>query len=350
MKSIRSKSTLTIMGSAIGMAVGNSLALGNSLQDSGFEPGTAPLVPFTAPQDGRWAAEDADLIVGSENDVFPIQEGMIRLNPSVLTASQVSQWVDVSSMAALIDAGRVTARFRALLNSPDPAASAGLSLTARTAIPGASLGAVVCPSHILDADTTTWEYCFAGYDSPFVLPVGTRAVEAQFSYSNSSIVLGGYADEAVLDLAVLPIVASGLFHTPLGQANLSLDMAGDLVVSNIGASGQDGVTIQIGESDGLDFSISPAQPPDGAVLTISKIGQLNGVPDQPLSTLTTTVVGAESVLEPDFAPLGASTYTVVALNQGVVVAQVSGLSGAAVTHDSETAIFGSRKNRKVHPP
>ena len=341
MKTIYSQRILILMSVATGMAVGNSLALGNSLQDSGFEPGTAALVSFTAPLDGRWAAEDADLIVGPDNGVFPIRDGMIRLNPTGGSASQVSQWVDVSSLAAEIDAGRVTARFRALHNSPDPAASAGLSLNARTAIPGASLANALCPGHVIDADINTWEYCFVGYDSPFVLPVGTRAVEAQISFSNSSITLGGYADEGVLELTVAPLAGSGVIHLPEGQANLSVGMAGEIVVSNIGSSGEDGVTIQIGESDGFDFSISPAQPPDGTVLTISKIGQLNGVPDQLLITETTRIVGGETVLEPDFSPLGASTYTVVALNQGVVVAQRSGLTGAVITHDSGAGIFGN---------
>jgi len=42
----------------------------------------------------------------------------------------------------------------------------------------------------------------------------------------------------------------GLDHNPLGNAQLSSD-GGRLTVSNIGSSGKDGVSIDLGESQGL---------------------------------------------------------------------------------------------------
>ena len=53
----------------------------------------------------------------------------------------------------------------------------------------------------------------------------------------------------------------GLDHNPLGEAELSSD-DGRLTVSNIGSSGKDGVSIDLGESQGL-FSEVHFGPPGG---------------------------------------------------------------------------------------
>lgn len=55
----------------------------------------------------------------------------------------------------------------------------------------------------------------------------------------------------------------GLHHTPLGAASLGTDPAGRLVVSNIGSSGQDGVSIDLGKTTG--FAMQPDIGPSGAL-------------------------------------------------------------------------------------
>ncbi|MHC4218593.1 MAG: hypothetical protein ACYSU7_09085, partial [Planctomycetota bacterium] len=61
-----------------------------------------------------------------------------------------------------------------------------------------------------------------------------------------------------------PINAFGLTHTPLGQAQLN-DSGGTLTVSNIGSSGKDGVSIDLGAAEGfeceLDFGPRLQLPP-----------------------------------------------------------------------------------------
>ena len=50
-----------------------------------------------------------------------------------------------------------------------------------------------------------------------------------------------------------PFLAYGLGHAPLGDANLGVQTSGNLVVSNIGSSGQDSVSINLGEVDPLEM-------------------------------------------------------------------------------------------------
>ncbi|MCG8408986.1 MAG: hypothetical protein MI923_27590 [Phycisphaerales bacterium] len=283
----------------------------NLLVDRGFEPGSASLVSFVAPLDGRWAAEDADIVTGPDNGIYPIRDGMLRLNSTSLDASQVSQWIDVSSMAALIDDGRVAARFRALVNSPDPAANGGLILTARSGIPGTQLGSV-SSTIVLDSDPNTWRHLFAGYGSHFILPAGTRAVEVQFSFDNDSIVLGAYGDEAVLELEVLWF---GRPHVPLGLAVLGAGMDGSLTVSNIGSSGEDGVAIEVGQADALSVTtpFDPASMPIGSFTESREVVEIAG------ATQTVGYSRMERLpqglrVNSNFSGLGASTYTLTLLN------------------------------------
>ena len=58
-------------------------------------------------------------------------------------------------------------------------------------------------------------------------------------------------------LAINQLDAFGLSHTSLGGAQLGFDPVGNLVVSNIGSSGQDGVSIDLGEVRGMSMDIDP---------------------------------------------------------------------------------------------
>jgi|GEM_PF-2380390 len=146
-------------------------------------------------------------------------------------------------------------------------------------------------------------------------------------------------------------IYAGLPHLPLGQAKVGVDSDDDLRIWNLGSTPDDGVAIDLGESDGLDLELIPGALPEGSVVTLSKIGRLAGMPDQLLATLTTTIVGGDHVLEPDFAPLGASMYTAQAFLGDVMVQEVSGLTGAAVSHAAASALFGNLfKRKKAHPP
>ncbi|MCH8149383.1 MAG: hypothetical protein IH987_15610 [Planctomycetes bacterium] len=125
----------------------------------------------------------------------------------------------------------------------------------------------------------------------------------------------------------------GLVNCPLGQANLDV-IDGNLVVSNIGASGNDGVSVTL---------------PPGVVLTgfelaaggshvTSAIGVVNGVPGQPTGqVLVESISATEKQSTPDFSAIGASTYTLQILDGDVVVYEEAGRSGPATTSIKKTS-------------
>ena len=103
---------------------------------------------------------------------------------------------------------------------------------------------------------------------------------------------------------------------------------GELVLENLGSSGQDGVSV-IGERtccrvDELGVSISDAaqsSPAPGVVLFESH-GSLGGIPDQPLGTLACTFESDEWAYVPDFSAIGATGYRVLLYRNGAQIADV----------------------------
>ena len=129
---------------------------------------------------------------------------------------------------------------------------------------------------------------------------------------------------------------AGLPHTALGQATLMEATDGALLVSNIGSSGQDGVSVALpSDLTAWEAHWQPLDPldalPVGAYVREALIGTGNGVVNGVLGTLQVTKAGTSNhVVSADFSPLGASTYTVQAYRQGVLVAQATNQPGAAL--------------------
>ena len=129
---------------------------------------------------------------------------------------------------------------------------------------------------------------------------------------------------------------AGLSHTALGQATLTEATDGALLVSNIGSSGQDGVSVALpSDLTAWEAHWQPLDPldalPVGAYVREALIGTGNGVVNGVLGTLQVTKAGTSNhVVSADFSPLGASTYTVQAYRQGVLVAQATNQPGAAL--------------------
>jgi len=126
--------------------------------------------------------------------------------------------------------------------------------------------------------------------------------------------------------------AFGLTHSSLGSAALTLDPIDNLlIVNNIGSSGIDGVSIDVGETEGrlttFQFEAPLWEPVD--VMTVMALGQKGGTPGQPLMGLQTQGHATGLEITPDFSPLGATTHTTnLFLNDSLVFSQ-SGMSGPA---------------------
>jgi hypothetical protein len=84
---------------------------------------------------------------------------------------------------------------------------------------------------------------------------------------------------------------NGLEHCPLGDAKLSLTEEG-LLVENIGESGKDGVSILPGQAQGLITTTNGLDPktlPEGANLTSTAVGQVNGMPNTPIAAVIVNI-------------------------------------------------------------
>ena len=145
-------------------------------------------------------------------------------------------------------------------------------------------------------------------------------------FGGSSPSVNGETWEDVVD------VHSGLRHAALGQATLSTDpMTGDLLVSNIGSSGQDGVSIALGEAQGflpeVDLPLSAMAA--GTTATAYARGRIGGLADQPAGWMAVRRTTNGTELLPDFSDLGASSYQLNVYDAGQLIFSQPGMSGTA---------------------
>lgn len=136
-----------------------------------------------------------------------------------------------------------------------------------------------------------------------------------------------------------PVVYQGLSNNALGNATLAM-ANGDLIVSNLSSSGQDGVSISVltnltGLAVGWQTLDVSNTLPIGAYVRAQAIGPLNGV-DGALGAVQVTKAGTSNyTVTADFSPLGASNYVVTAYLAGNVVAQMTNEAGVIVGGSDE---------------
>jgi hypothetical protein len=138
---------------------------------------------------------------------------------------------------------------------------------------------------------------------------------------------------------------AGLHFLSLGNAMLNLS-SNQLTLGNFGTNSQAGCTIQDPKniSDGaaksqavdVEFHMNSQDVsntlPQGAYLQSQMIGTTNGITNGVLGMITATKAGTTNyAISADFSPVGASTYTVKAYYQGVVVAQATNQPGSSLT-------------------
>jgi hypothetical protein len=148
------------------------------------------------------------------------------------------------------------------------------------------------------------------------------------------------------------LVYQGLTNTSLGSATLSLSN-NQLVVSNIGTDGQDGVAVEMNQPGTPTtlvtswLSLDPSNAlPVGAYLQEQVIGTAGAVSNGVLGSLTITKMGTSNYVDSmDFTSLGATSATVQVYNGNTLVgqAQVGGSSGplyevAEEPNDGDTTV------------
>lgn len=142
-------------------------------------------------------------------------------------------------------------------------------------------------------------------------------------------------DVGLMRVRRISLSTFGTFQTALGNAILTADNeAGTLTVSNIGPSGLDGVSTDLGnvETAGYTFEDLETNGPYGvgAQLSFSVRGDRDGVPDTQLGTLrfTETATGEKDITA-DYPQ--SSTYLLIVRNNGSTVATIPGHTGLVAT-------------------
>jgi CubicO group peptidase (beta-lactamase class C family) len=121
-----------------------------------------------------------------------------------------------------------------------------------------------------------------------------------------------------------PLSYGGLCHTPLGLATLNVNTNGELEVAGFGASGQDGVRIDLGESQGLNFSYRNAPGLNNGDLAIQILARNTAGQEFPAVRLLQHYEGGKVSVEPSYA-----SYEWKLLLRGEEVYRRGGASGPA---------------------
>ena len=114
-------------------------------------------------------------------------------------------------------------------------------------------------------------------------------------------------------------------HQGLGQAHMNADPNGHLVVSNIGSSGLDGVSIDLDELEiGRGFEWLPLPPmPPGSFLETQAFGGRPDTNDVFLGSLRLASTGTGLEITPDYSPLGSTMVQLQFFSDGQLVDIVS---------------------------
>ena len=119
----------------------------------------------------------------------------------------------------------------------------------------------------------------------------------------------------------------------LGSSTLTATTESTLVVSNIGSSGNDGVSVDLGRADKWNAEWLPLDStgtlPNGAYFTVEAIGIANGVDVVSLGEGKAMKTPSGWEVSADYSSSGATTQTVEVYSGGVVVASASGHTGPA---------------------
>jgi hypothetical protein len=108
------------------------------------------------------------------------------------------------------------------------------------------------------------------------------------------------------------VTVFGLKHYPVGNATLNVNGSGQLEVSNIGSSGDDGVMVLLPpgvvrwDMKTLDLGDAgnPGNPiPDGAHVRLTSLGSIDGIPDQIITVAHYEDTGSAVYATMDFSAL-----------------------------------------------
>lgn len=140
------------------------------------------------------------------------------------------------------------------------------------------------------------------------------------------------AGDEPLDLQGVAVQQFGLFSMALGTARLEAS-AGQLLVRELGASGQDGIAVSLPDVESVDLDFAPLEVgeplPVGAFIEVGAQGRFEGVPDQSLGSVRIEKTGENEglLVSADFAEVGSPTQRIQVLSGGQLVVDLPGHLG-----------------------
>jgi hypothetical protein len=127
---------------------------------------------------------------------------------------------------------------------------------------------------------------------------------------------------------------AALLNESLGDATLTVQ-SNQLTMSNIGSSGQDGVSIAMPVVTRFDMHWQESNPtnipPSGAFMDLSSSGTVAGQPAHPIGGLRLVQAGTNLIVTADFSSINSTSETVRLYRQGVLVAQATAQTGMVAT-------------------
>jgi hypothetical protein len=182
----------------------------NLLTDPGFNtPLTNPLISYTnvlgPPYSLNVWGDENSAVVGPQFGVTPLEgNGMLRMDDDGLVVTQIFQHVNVAGFATDIDAGNASAMLSANFTTGGGVVGSVAAMYIRYFTAGnAFLGTSAFVTPALDGNPVSWQ----AHSVPWsTIPAGTRILEAQLAFVNSTLPpnMAGYADLADLRLRTVP--------------------------------------------------------------------------------------------------------------------------------------------------
>jgi hypothetical protein len=158
-----------------------------------------------------------------------------------------------------------------------------------------------------------------------------------------TLTMFGFLGIAINAAGASDMTIFGLEHTAIGNATLSAN-SGALIVSNLGTSGQDGVSIAMGSNPATSWTAQIADTGDaqqeGASMSFSAFGTLGDSPVNLLSTVTVTNPTFNDVLTTfDFSSVSQTGPLIVYYQlEHTLVATETVYSNSYTIHSFDTAI------------
>jgi len=263
-------------------------------------------------------------------------------------------------MARMQTSGTVSAAFVAKVNVVnDMVLSRADSSSIMAYVANSFIGtfASAADNHAAEVFVDTYTNSYAYWNDPahqggtgggsYALKDGDKVIIADAMGALSGLILGPIA--SIIEGAVVSLVANhssmvapsgtlgfgGLTQVAVGTAALDIQFR-KLTVSNLGSSGQDGVSVDLGKAAHWEAHWQPLDPtgtlPVGAYVQSEIVGTAGNASNGPLGSwrLTKLPNGSYAVTA-DFSQLGASTVTLQVFNGTTLVTTLTGQSGTLAT-------------------